>query len=60
MSTVAVWVLVIFSHGYRERSVAVIDNISTRAECVRLSGVVDASAPNTLTTRCVETIKVKP
>lgn len=58
MSTIYVWVLVIYMSGGRDGGPTMIDNISTMQECQRVSQVIRESYLIE-STRCIQVQKVK-
>lgn len=58
MSTIYVWVLVIYMSGGRDGGPTMIDNISTMQECQRVSQVIRESYLVN-STRCIQVQKVK-
>lgn len=58
MSTIYVWVLVIYMSGGRDGGPTMIDNISTMQECQRVSQVIRESYLVD-STRCIQVQKVK-
>jgi hypothetical protein len=55
MSSISVWVLVLYIGKYNQGGPAVIDNIASRSECLRVAEALDQ-----LVVRCVEVRKVMP
>jgi hypothetical protein len=53
-----VWVLVFLSCGYRQCGPAVIDNITSREECMRVANVINESYQMRVV-RCIEVRKSK-
>lgn len=56
-----VWVLVFYvAGGNQAGGPAVIDNIATKEECVRIQSVLQDDDPKVRRARCIQVGKVKP
>lgn len=55
-----VWVLVFYTSTYQAGGPAVIDNIATREECMRIRPMFDDGYNTAKPARCIQVGKVKP